>query len=300
MKVAVLQMCSKRDAEANVATLATAVEACVAAGVQALFLPEIANFAETGRERVLTRATQAENDPFLQSAETLAKTTGIFVHVGSAIVLDEAQRNLGSEDGLENGSEQDRAWNRSFLYGPDGLLASYDKIHLYDADPEGIAPLRESATFSAGTNACVTELGPFRLGMSICYDVRFPHLFRALSQAGANLLVIPAAFTVPTGKAHWHVLVRARAIENGAFVIAAAQSGKHEDGRETFGHSLVVDPWGRVLLDAGVAAGAESGLHVVDLDLAQVARARDMIQSLQHDRAFSGPDRVFQNQLARS
>jgi len=179
----------------------------------------------------------------------------------------------------------DRIANRSFLFSPaGGILATYDKIHLFDVDLPTGDRYRESASVAPGGKAIVAQMPGCRMGLSICYDLRFPHLYRSLAKAGADILAVPAAFTVPTGQAHWETLLRARAIENGAFVIAPAQVGQHEGGRMTYGHSLIIAPWGEVLADAG---GDSPGIILADLDLSSVAKARGAIPALTHDRDFS-------------
>ncbi|HET8728333.1 MAG TPA: carbon-nitrogen hydrolase family protein, partial [Alphaproteobacteria bacterium] len=185
----------------------------------------------------------------------------------------------------------DRVANRSLLFDPAGrIVASYDKIHMFDVDLAGGESYRESATFRPGERAVVAPVavpgGSAGLGLTVCYDVRFAYLYRALAQAGADILSVPAAFTVPTGRAHWHVLLRARAIETGCFVIAPAQTGEHDRGRRTYGHSLIVSPWGEVLADAG----EEVGFVTADLDLSLVGQARTMVPALGHDRGFEGPE----------
>jgi predicted amidohydrolase len=177
----------------------------------------------------------------------------------------------------------EKAANRSFVITPDGEIdARYDKIHMFDVDLGNGESYRESRNYSPGEQAVLAHLPWGLLGLTVCYDLRFPALFRALAEAGATLLAIPAAFTKPTGEAHWHVLMRARAIENGSFVLAAAQGGKHENGRETYGHSLIVDPWGRILAEGGT----EPGIVMADIDLAEVSKARGKVPSLQHGRRF--------------
>jgi predicted amidohydrolase len=171
--------------------------------------------------------------------------------------------------------------NRSFLISPKGIAARYDKIHMFDVDLPNGESYRESTTFRAGAKPVVAKTPWGGLGMSVCYDLRFPYLYRALAKKGASLIAIPSSFTAVTGKAHWHVLIRARAIETGSFVFAPAQSGTHWNGRETFGHTLAVDPWGQVLLDAGPDA---EGAFLVEVDLARVAAARQAVPSLKHDR----------------
>ena len=199
----------------------------------------------------------------------LASELGVFLHIGSTAIL--------CADG--------KLANRALLFGPDGAtLAIYDKIHMFDVDLDNGESWRESAAYEPGTEAVVTEIDGARLGFAVCYDLRFPQLFRAEAQAGADLLSVPAAFTRQTGEAHWHVLLRARAIENGAYVVAAAQGGVHEDGRETYGHSLIVDPWGRIIAEA---AHDEPAVIVAEIDPAQSAAARKKIPNLKNARDFA-------------
>ena len=177
--------------------------------------------------------------------------------------------------------------NRSVLFGPDGrVVTTYDKIHLFDADIAGLNAYRESDTYAGGERAVTARLGEFTLGMAICYDMRFPPLFNALANAGANLMAVPAAFTVPTGQAHWHVLLRARAIETGSYVIAAAQGGQHANGRATYGHSIIIDPWGRIVAELD---HDEPGVLLADIALAQVTEARSRIPALANARNFAPP-----------
>jgi len=208
-----------------------------------------------------------ERDPALAALREAARRLGIYVHIGSLSVK----------------ASPDKAANRSFLIDRAGdVIARYDKIHMFDVDLANGDSRRESRTYRPGELAVVADLPWGRLGVTICYDLRFPALYRALAEAGASFFSIPSAFTRPTGEAHWHVLMRARAIENGCFVFAAAQGGKHESGRETFGHSLIVDPWGRVLAEGGT----EPGIIVAEVDPAQVTAARSQIPSLHNGRRF--------------
>jgi predicted amidohydrolase len=225
------------------------------------------NLLEVKRERLFAAITTEENDPSLAAFRALARKLGIFLHVGSLAI------KLLPE----------KAANRSFLIDRKGdIVARYDKIHMFDVDLGGGESYRESNSYRAGELAIATDLPWGRIGLTICYDLRFPALYRALAEAGSSFLAIPSAFTRQTGEAHWHVLNRARAIENGAYVLAAAQGGKHENGRETFGHSLVVDPWGRVIAEGGT----EPGVILATIDPAEVSAARGRIPSLQHGRRF--------------
>jgi deaminated glutathione amidase len=215
----------------------------------------------------------------LAALREVAQETGVWLLIGSLAI------DLSRERGTAEGER--RLANRSYLVDPGGgVVARYDKIHMFDVDLAGGESYRESNAFRPGGRAVLAETPWGVLGMTVCYDLRFPHLYRALAQAGADFLAIPSAFTVPTGKAHWHVLMRARAIENGCFVFAPAQWGEHAEGRRTYGHSLIVDPWGEVLADAGEGVGIVSAR----IDLAAIAKARRMVPSLQHDRPFTKPE----------
>ena len=225
------------------------------------------NILAARREQLFAAIVDEDADASLATLRELARQLGIYVHIGSLAIK------------LSN----DRAANRSFLVDPKGdIAARYDKIHMFDVDLAGGESYRESRNYRPGEQAVLTDLPWARLGLTVCYDLRFPALYRALAEAGATMLAIPSAFTKQTGEAHWHVLIRARAIENGSFVFAAAQGGKHESGRDTYGHSLIVDPWGRIIAEAGT----EPGVVMAEIDLAEVANARARIPSLQHGRRF--------------
>lgn len=240
------------------------------AGAALITLPENVSLIVQGRENVLARVKPEAEHPAVPFFAGLARETGAWILAGSLGIL------------LEEG----RVANRSYLFGADGSIAArYDKIHMFDVDLKGGERYRESATFRPGDRAVVADTPWARIGMTVCYDLRFPQLYRALAKAGVDILTVPAAFTVPTGRAHWHVLLRARAIETGCFVLAPAQTGTHDQGRLTYGHSLIVAPWGEVLADGG----EEVGFVMADLDLDLVAEARGMIPSLTHDRVFDGP-----------
>jgi predicted amidohydrolase len=236
-------------------------------GAGYVLTPEMTNIFEVKRERLLAAIAPEESDLCLAAFRELARRLGIFVHIGSLAI------KLSS----------DKAANRSFLIDRSGeIVARYDKIHMFDVDISDSESYRESRSYRPGEIAVTTDLPWGRLGLTICYDLRFPALYRALAEAGSAFFTVPSAFTRPTGEAHWHVLTRARAIENGAFVLAAAQGGKHENGRETFGHSLVIDPWGRVMAEAGI----EPGVLLATIDPAEVVAARAKIPSLEHGRRF--------------
>ncbi|UIJ44075.1 carbon-nitrogen hydrolase family protein [Sphingomonas cannabina] len=267
MKAALLQMTSGIDPAANARTIVSAVAEAKAAGAAMLFTPEMSNLIDRDRDRAAESVVRAEDDPVLAAVRGAAAEQGLWVHLGSLAVL--------ADDG--------RFANRSFVIDDTGAIrATYDKLHLFDVDLPTGESWRESAAYAPGERAVTAETPLGTLGLSICYDLRFPALFQALSGAGATILAVPAAFTVPTGMAHWHTLLRARAIESAAFVVAAAQVGNHDDGRATYGHSLVIDPWGGVLLDMG----SEAGLGFAEIDPARVADTRARIPVLAHRRAI--------------
>lgn len=266
MRVALLQMNGGIDPAANARVLVDAVAEARSSGATMIFTPEMSGLIDRDRERAARAVADEAGDVVLAAVREAAAAHGVWVHLGSLAIR--------REDG--------RLANRGFVIDDRGAVrARYDKLHLFDIDLPTGERWRESAAYAAGDEAVVAATPAGLLGLSICYDLRFPALYQALSGAGATLLAVPSAFTRPTGAAHWHLLLRARAVECAAFVVAAAQSGLHEDGRETFGHSLVVNPWGEVLLDMGNAPG----LAVVDLDLAQVADVRGRLPVIEHRRA---------------
>ncbi|UYN98421.1 MAG: carbon-nitrogen hydrolase family protein [Devosia sp.] len=271
MKVAAIQMQSGLDPEANLAALEPLLAEAAAAGARYALTPEVTMIFPENREQLRSVAAPFEGHPQLAAVSRLAKQHGIFVHIGSLPVP------------LEDG----RFANRSVLYAPDGgQVATYDKIHLFDADIAGLNAYRESATYRGGEQAVTARVDDVTLGFAICYDMRFPRLFNALANAGAGLMAVPAAFTVPTGQAHWHVLLRARAIETGSYVIAAAQGGVHANGRSTYGHSLVIDPWGRVVAELD---HDRPGVLLADIDPAAITEARNRIPALANAREFALP-----------
>jgi len=262
-----VQMRSGLAPQSNLDAAAQLIAEAKDAGADYVLTPEMTNILEVKRERLLAAIAPEERDASLAAFRELARRLGIFLHIGSLAI------KLSS----------DKAANRSFLIDSTGeIIARYDKIHMFDVDIGEGESYRESRSYRPGEIAVATDLPWGRIGLTICYDLRFPALYRALAEAGCSFLAIPSAFTRPTGEAHWHVLNRARAIENGAFVLAAAQSGKHENGRETYGHSLVVDPWGRILAEGG----AEPGVVLAKIEPAAVTSARAKIPSLQHGRRF--------------
>lgn len=269
MRVAVLQMCSGTQPGPNLEQLDRLAGEAAAKGAQYALSPEVSIVFAENREGLASVAGPWEGNPDIAAVAEMAKRHRLYLHLGSLAVA------------LPDG----RFANRSVLFGPDGeIRAHYDKIHLFDATLPGLRDYRESATYAPGEAAVVTPLGEFGLGMTICYDMRFPALHRALAEAGATLLSVPAAFTKPTGEAHWHVLLRARAIETGCYVIAAAQAGTHENGRQTFGHSMIIDPWGRILAELD---GETPGVALADIDLAAVGTARGRVPALVNARPFS-------------
>jgi deaminated glutathione amidase len=266
MIAAAIQMRSSRSVAANTDDAVARVREAAALGAAYIQLPEMASLIERDRSKLFAAISTEEKDGFLAAMQAEAKKARVVVHIGSIAV-----------------KAGDKIANRAFVVDQDGSIAArYDKIHLYDVDLPNGESWRESATYTAGDCATVIDTPIGRLGPAICYDIRFAHLFRALAEAGAEILAAPAAFTRQTGEAHWHVLQRARAIENGAFMISAAQGGLHDDGRETFGHSMIVDPWGRVLAEAEDAPC----VIAAPIDLALVADARTRIPTLRHARAF--------------
>ena len=270
LRLGILQTNTGIDPAAEAVALANGIAALAAKGAQIIFTPEMSGLLDKDRRRARGNVRLEADDIVLAAVQAAARAHQVWVQLGSlALVL-----------------EGDLLANRSFLIDPQGnICARYDKIHLFDVTLAGGETYRESAAYRPGDAAVVaaTPFGP--LGLTICYDVRFPALHRALAEAGAVMLAVPAAFTRPTGVAHWHVLLRARAIETGCFVIAAAQTGEHADGRATYGHSLVIGPWGDVLLDMGEAPGSAT----IDIDLADVADARGRVPALAHARGFAAP-----------
>jgi len=266
-KAALIQMRSVPDPATNLNAVLDAIDQAKRAGADYVQTPEMTNIVESKRDRLLANVVADEHDPTLATLREVARKLSIYIHVGSLAVK----------------ASPEKAANRSFLIDRHGEIAArYDKIHMFDVDLAGGESYRESNTYRAGELAVVADLPWGRLGLTVCYDLRFPALYRALAEAGASFFSIPSAFTRQTGEAHWHVLLRARAIENGCFVLAAAQGGKHEAGRETFGHSLIVDPWGRILAEGGV----EPGIVMAEIDPAEAAAARARIPSLLHGRRF--------------
>lgn len=269
MRAAILQMTSGIDPARNAQAIVDAVHLAKSQGADMLFTPEMAGQLDRNRKRAAEAISrEADNIVLSQTREAAAKA-GLWVHLGS----------LGLKDERSDG----RWTNRSFIIDDKGgIRARYDKIHLFDVDLPTGESWRESSVYGAGERVVTVDTPWARLGLSVCYDLRFPDLYRALTNAGATVLLVPSAFTVPTGQAHWHVLLRARAIEAGCFVIAPAQTGQHEDGRETYGHSCVVDPWGDILLDMGT----ESRLALTDIEMERVTEVRSRVPALANRRAI--------------
>ena len=266
-KAAMIQMRTGLEPAANLDAAARMIREAKANGADYAQTPEMTNLMDVKRERFFSTIQDEESDATLAGFRALARELGIFIHVGSLAI------RIAPE----------KAANRAFLINPKGdIAARYDKIHMFDVDLAGGESYRESRNYRPGDIAMNADLPWGRLGVTICYDLRFPALYRALAEAGATMLAIPSAFTRQTGEAHWHVLMRARAIENGCFVLAAAQGGTHENGRDTFGHSLIVDPWGRILAEGGT----EPGVVMAEIDPALVTQARSRMPSLQHGRRF--------------
>ena len=266
-KAGLIQMRSGRTPQTNLDAAVKLIGEAKASGADYVQTPEMTNIMELSRDKLFASIVEEDKDACLAAFRDLARRLSIHLHVGSLAIR----------------VSPDKAANRSYLIDPHGeVTARYDKIHMFDVDLAGGESYRESRNFRPGESAVLTDLPWARFGLSVCYDLRFPALYRALAEAGATVLTIPAAFTRQTGEAHWHTLVRARAIENGAFVLAAAQGGAHENGRETFGHSLIVDPWGRILAEGGT----EPCVVMAVVDPAEIAAARARIPSLQHGRRF--------------
>jgi predicted amidohydrolase len=266
-RVGLVQMRSGRTPAQNVDAATKLIKEAKTGGADYVLTPEMTNILERKREDLFAALTPEEKDRSLAAFRDLARRLGIWVHVGSLAIEVLPQK----------------AVNRSFLIDPKGEIAArYDKIHMFDVDLAGGESYRESGSYRPGEVAVAVDIPWGRVGLTICYDLRFPALYRALAEAGASFITIPSAFTQQTGEAHWHVLTRARAIETGSFVFAAAQGGRHEDGRDTFGHSIAIDPWGRVLAEGGT----EPGVILADVDPSQVAIVRARIPSLQHGRRF--------------
>lgn len=272
-RAACIQPNTGTDWEANLSDCTGWIEQAAADGASYIQTPEVSNFIYRRRQDTMANTHAEADDPSLKAYRELAARLGVWINIGSLALKGEGERLA----------------NRSFLIAPDGAIANrYDKIHMFDVELPSGQKFMESRAYQPGEqvnviDVPVTDDVAMKLGMTICYDMRFPHLYRDLAKAGAEVLTMPSAFTAETGKAHWHVLLRARAIENGCFVIAAAQTGAHDGGRETYGHSLIVDPWGVVLADAGT----ETGYVTAEIDLAKVTASRQSVPSLGNDREYA-------------
>ncbi|MDP1625616.1 carbon-nitrogen hydrolase family protein [Parvibaculum sp.] len=268
---ACVQMRAGRDVAANVAAAAALVSEAAAQGADFVLTPEMTSLLETKSDDLFAHTRPEEEDEALPVFRALAAERKIWLLIGS-LPVKLAERKLA---------------NRSFLISPEGAVtARYDKIHMFDVDLAGGESYRESKNFEPGREAVIADLPWGRLGLSVCYDLRFPQLYRTLAQAGADFLTVPAAFTRQTGAAHWHTLLKARAIETGCFVFAPAQGGRHECGRETYGHSLVIAPWGEIIAEAD---HDEPGIVLAEIDTTRIGEARQRVPSLGHDRGFSLP-----------
>jgi predicted amidohydrolase len=268
-RAACVQVTASNDMAANIGQVSALVRQARDEGADFITTPEAVVMIERGRENILAKAAPEESHPGVAAFRDLARETGAWLLSGSFAVTV---------------PEEDRLANRSMLFDPEGeIVARYDKIHMFDIDLPNGESYRESRVYRPGDRAMLTRLPWATLGMTVCYDMRFPHLYRDLAKLGAEVLTVPSAFTRPTGRAHWHVLLRARAIETGCFVIAAAQCGEHAGGRGTYGHSIIIGPWGDVLAEAGEAPG----VITADIDIGAVSEARGRVPSLQHDREYA-------------
>lgn len=267
VRIGLIQLNSGNEVSPNIDTIEAYIRQAHAGGATFVSTPETSHLMEMNREAVLSKAQYEDDDEGVKRFASLAKELSLWLHIGSLII------KIGKE----------KLANRAFLFSPEGEIAArYDKLHLFDVDLPNGETYRESRLYQAGSKAVVAETPFGTLGFSICYDLRFPYLFRDLADRGAGILLIPAAFTQKTGEAHWHTLMKARAVETGCFVVAAAQTGIHATGRSTYGHSLVIDPWGEVLADAGT----ETGVTLVDIDLAKIEQTRVIMPSLKHTRTY--------------
>ncbi|MGU3494720.1 carbon-nitrogen hydrolase family protein [Xanthobacteraceae bacterium A53D] len=271
LRAGLVQMRSGRSVSANIETASALIRAAAREGARYVQTPETTSLMEMDRAVLFATLTDEADDPALKAFRDLARELSIHLHIGSLAVR----------------VSEKRAANRAFLITPEGEIAArYDKIHMFDVDLPNGETYRESGAYRPGEQAVLAPVDDFTVGLTICYDLRFPALYRALAESGAQVLTAPSAFTRPTGEAHWHILLRARAIETSCYVLAAAQGGIHENGRETYGHSLVIDPWGRVIAEGGT----DPGIILADLDMAEVEAARGRVPSLRHGRRFEMAD----------
>ncbi len=268
-RAALVQLCSGTDVAANIANASDLIRRAAADGADYIQTPEVTTVIEArGQAQFEKSEADDGNNSAVQAFGALAKELGVWLHIGSMAVRK------------ENG----KLANRAFLFRPDGSVAArYDKIHMFDVDVDSDNRFNESRRYDAGKTAVVAALPWGNLGITICYDMRFPYLYRDLAKAGAQFIAVPSAFTVPTGKAHWHTLLRARAIETECFVLAAAQAGEHESGRKSYGHSIIISPWGEVLAEAD---GVEIGVISANIEVKAVAEARQRVPSLNHDACY--------------
>ncbi|MDH5187682.1 MAG: carbon-nitrogen hydrolase family protein [Rhodospirillaceae bacterium] len=270
-KVALVQLNSSDNMDENISTITGFVREGAGMGADVVLLPENSSMMTFGRENILKNARNENNHPAIAALGDLARELKIWLHGGTFAIK------------VNDNASGAPLVNRTIVFSPDGKIAQrYDKIHMFDVDLSENESYRESETFRPGTKSALLDLPWGNMGLTTCYDVRFPHLYRRLANAGADFFAVPAAFTETTGKAHWHVLLRARAIENGCFVFAPAQCGTHPGNRKTFGHSLVVDPWGQVLGDGGEAPG----VVMATIDMRAVALARSKVPSLRNEQPF--------------
>ncbi|MDF1747352.1 MAG: carbon-nitrogen hydrolase family protein [Alphaproteobacteria bacterium] len=280
LTVGLVQMTSTTSIDRNIDISSDLIRQAAAMGAELVALPEVVNLMQRDRSQSSQVAALESEDASLAGYKALAAELGIWIHAGSLVIRL---------------ADDKRFANRGFLIDPTGQVqAQYDKIHMFDVDLANGESYRESNGFRPGTHATLAQTPWGGYGMAVCYDLRFPHLFRDLAKSGARVLAVPAAFTRTTGQAHWHTLLRARAIENGCFVIAPAQCGDHEDGRKTYGHALVIDPWGEILADGG----EEPGIVIATLDLNRVAEVRGMVPSLNNDLPYDKPQEIALNAAA--
>lgn len=271
IRVAAMQMRSSTNVDANLTAIATYASEAAKAGAHYVQTPEMSVLFAANKDGLIAAAEPFEGNQALRALADVARQNAITLHIGSMAVA------LG----------EDRFANRSVLIDATGKINTfYDKIHLFDANPDNDRSYRESMTYSGGDRAVVADVSGVTLGLSICYDVRFPSLYRALANAGAQIIAVPSAFTVPTGQAHWELLLRARAVETCCFVVAAAQAGSHQNGRQTYGHTMIVSPWGDILAQA---RDDEPGIVIADLDLDEIGRVRNKVPGLANQRNFSEP-----------